>query len=863
MHCEGMPAMNKNYSVFPSEVAAMIQGAERPVWYYDVRCKNSAPSFMVVKSGVTTHGHDEVSPTREAKRIAKTLDLSGSNAVVIVGVGCGYVVDAVLRRAQKGCSIIVVEPELYLIRRAFELFDWSAFIADRRLMFATNADELGAELGFVETSTVVENWIFHASRYTAAVPEVYNDLIVFTAQSINSLRCNTGTMAGAGGQIAENDLLNIPYLYHYPGIVELKDTQQGKPAVIVSTGPSLKKNVCLLLKPRYREKVVVIAVAQAARVLLAYGIRPDYLCTVDYGEVNASHFSGLENCGVPLIALNRAYSKIFETWNSPVYVATSSTVPRGSVSDIWIEKGAVEQGGSVSHFAVGLALYMGCSRIAVIGQDLAYSENRSHISLADSSGDIRIESGMWKWDVTDPQSTMAGKCYDMGPVIPVPGYYGGEVYTNIGLASFLHTFSVIAKKYAGSARFYNCTEGGAYIEGFRRTVFRSFLDRFAREKISIKDYNGAAVIGCGELYGPVLYQLDTDIANLRELRTSAGIGITAAESLLEFVDNPDRENVPEFVELLQKNEKTSRAAQELARKNPLIEASIFAASRHIASKEVYISGKNIGTDARVLQKRIERNLYILRAAREKAGRMLELYESVRRKLRGYVKNGRALPKHVDSVSVLDVDEYIARGNWAYPLLAAQSWYNPGEVYKKLLAMRRKDIIFCSVAQLKWKEEENYLRVQELIREGRRAGSKDKNFRKAYLCLLFAHRLAPDNQYVKYGLASACVMQGRAERAVELYTELLSHQPDNPQYRFERGLAYLHIPQKKFLDIGYSELKEIVQQCPQYSHVFYSVAQLFYAAGEREEALQILKQYLQDYPEHPGAKKTLRDWEDIK
>ena len=250
----------------------------------------------------------------------------------------------------------------------------------------------------------------------------------------------------------------------------------------MSTGPSLEKNVHNLIG---NKNVIIIAVGQALRVLLAYGITPDFICSVDFGKVNMGHFKGLMNSNVPLVTINRTYAPLLRQWKGVKFIA-GTPVPgfEKKAAGILSKKGYVDAGGSVAHLCFGFANLLGCDPITFLGQDLALGE-KSHIALADAGGDISIENGEIKWEIKDQRCNLFNKDkYSMGPAHNVEGYFGKLVLTNLGLTSFLSTFEVMIKQ--SKSKIYNSTEGGAKIKGAEQISLNNFLKKF-KDKIDRKE----------------------------------------------------------------------------------------------------------------------------------------------------------------------------------------------------------------------------------------------------------------------------------------------------------------------------------------------------------------------------------------
>ncbi len=66
----------------------------------------------------------------------------------------------------------------------------------------------------------------------------------------------------------------------------------------------------------------------------------------------------------------------------------------------------------------------------------------------------------------------------------MPGYYGDTVTTSYTLSVFLDWFTLITKSDRCKARVFNCTEGGAYIDGMLHVPFERMLARLPQDELS-------------------------------------------------------------------------------------------------------------------------------------------------------------------------------------------------------------------------------------------------------------------------------------------------------------------------------------------------------------------------------------------
>tara|TARA_X000000950_G_scaffold234807_1_gene284947 strand:- start:854 stop:1747 length:894 start_codon:yes stop_codon:yes gene_type:complete len=117
-------------------------------------------------------------------------------------------------------------------------------------------------------------------------------------------------------------------------------------------------------------------------------------------------------------------------------------------------------GGSVAHAAFDILVEFGCSSIALVGQDLAYS-NTNEVYVEGSNTHAR-----------DSQVNNL----KLGEEIEVEGQDGKPVKTNNAFLNFARLFTFFAEGLKGSRiRLYNCSEGGLFLEGFEHCKLEEFL----------------------------------------------------------------------------------------------------------------------------------------------------------------------------------------------------------------------------------------------------------------------------------------------------------------------------------------------------------------------------------------------------
>ena len=264
---------------------------------------------------------------------------------------------------------------------------------------------------------------------------------------------------------------NLYNLVNHMQISEFNGKFKGIPAIIVSPGPSLKKNISVLKK--FKGKALIVCVLRALGTLLNKNIEPDIVIQVDPHNLKTMYTEW-----------NGTKSNLWEEWlekndTSKIKMFVSSVYSHPDIFGInvqnfcWMNPSVdisdylplkmfqyKRAGGSVSHSAFDMLVEFGCSSIALIGQDLAYSKNN----------DVYIETAAThkKGDEVSQQK--------FGDDIECKGFDGKTVLTNNVFLNFARLFNFFAEELSEDhIKLFNCTEGGLFIEGFNHCKLEEFL----------------------------------------------------------------------------------------------------------------------------------------------------------------------------------------------------------------------------------------------------------------------------------------------------------------------------------------------------------------------------------------------------
>ncbi|WP_052802927.1 motility associated factor glycosyltransferase family protein [Campylobacter jejuni] len=389
------------------------------------------------------------------------------------GFGNGILFKALLQNKNHQ-HIVVFEKDIEIIWIMFHILDFSSELQSARLMVLnTNKpeiqdyNELCSSKPFFQFSRIyfLELMSHYYERFHEDVLELNKKLVQDFKDSILS----HGNDPLDALQGIEQFVYNLPQMITHPSYKELlsKRKNLSDTAIIVSTGPSLTKQLPLLKK--YASKATIFCADSSYPILAKHGIKPDYVCMLERTELTAEFFNhdfGEFDKDIVFVCAGVVHPKAIEYLKGKTFIITQKVLAFPYYINLK-DFSYAAVGFSVAHTLSYLATYLSHKNIIFIGQDLAYAENgNSHPD--DYQNSANYESQMYEHILTTA--------------------YGGngKVETHSIWLLFKNWFEneMIPNTRKMGITTYNCTEGGARIEG---TIEKPFL--WACENLLDKDLN--------------------------------------------------------------------------------------------------------------------------------------------------------------------------------------------------------------------------------------------------------------------------------------------------------------------------------------------------------------------------------------
>lgn len=375
---------------------------------------------------------------------------------LIFGFGTGEHIKE-LRKRYRDNVIIVFEPNENL---GDYIADLQWIIDDKKIQVIC-CDEPALKDFFDEK---IKAYYIHTLKvgYFANYNAIYEtEFINFTNTVRNkliSMQININTRNSYDKRWFETLIKNLPYIVNGTPAELYRDMYKDKPAVIVSAGPSLDKNIDILKD--YMDKMVLITGGRTLKPLMERKIQPALLGAIDPSLESFKILeSSIKDCKAPLLFYDGTNENIVEAHKGEkIFFGNRLLIDKIAEDKItnycW--------GGSVVHALTVFSIVLGCNPIIFIGQDLAYTNEKYYAesSKHETIRDIINKEGMY-----------------------VEAVGGGTVRTD----SVLNTFRLSLEEtieVAPDRVFINATEGGARIKGTVEMSLSQALEVYAaNEKI--------------------------------------------------------------------------------------------------------------------------------------------------------------------------------------------------------------------------------------------------------------------------------------------------------------------------------------------------------------------------------------------
>ncbi len=451
----------------------IVPNIESPLFYL-AALNDDEPVLCINKKEKIIRLNSVFSPYNEAEYIIKHLKIKKYIPFVcLFGIGTGILAEKLLSSLSEDSRLLIYEPDNSIVdfcEKSGENLNSS--IEEKRVSRRIKSiiDDSRVVLYVVNNSKISFQRLLEATiDYTSLIGLVhivhngyrsvyYNECLHFYRE-INSFReiflTNGNTEMYFKDAYVRYSFSNIHLCKKINLVCELsKIVPKDIPAIIVSAGPSLNKNIDVLRKAKGH--FFIVAVDTAVQSLLKRNILPDITITVD-PEKPSSYYDHPLAKTIPCIFASNANTKLLDKLEGRYFLIDG----RGEYLELLlnymnIETGTLNgYGGSVATAAFAVLVGLGLKNIILIGQDLAYVGETTHVDGVNDGFE--------------------------GKKIYVEDVFGNQIATRRDWLSFLKWFEVSIEditKAEIDTSVIDATEGGAKIHGTKVMTLNEAIDSF-------------------------------------------------------------------------------------------------------------------------------------------------------------------------------------------------------------------------------------------------------------------------------------------------------------------------------------------------------------------------------------------------
>ena len=321
-------------------------------------------------------------------------DWDYNSKLFLYGFGNGMYAKAFLQSARSDCSIIIYEPSYRIFSTVLKNFDLTEVLSNNRVSFI-----FGPLLKERDIRRTLEDHMSYSDALSCRSSIHLNYDVLFPDDCVkyhdNLFRVRDAIIASQtvhdrfGADYNKNTFNNLRLLRESMDIEKLAENMpEGIPAIVVAAGPSLDKNIREIANAK--GKCIIISTDTALKPLSLAGIIPDIAMIMD-GKKDARYLSEEDSRSVPLVCTPRSGTEFLNLHKGIKFFTNDycehingfmETCDRRLID--------IETGGSVANSCFSLALLFKCNTIILMGQDLAYTGDKTHSSVT-VRGSVKTE----------------------------------------------------------------------------------------------------------------------------------------------------------------------------------------------------------------------------------------------------------------------------------------------------------------------------------------------------------------------------------------------------------------------------------------------------------------------------------------
>ncbi|WP_157143008.1 motility associated factor glycosyltransferase family protein [Brachyspira pilosicoli] len=500
-------AIKKNIKAYPLNFLDLLDSAKKEddISLEVIETKSNNLSAKVIKNGKSVLLHSAYDPIKEANTLIKEIE-DDVDVVFIFGIGGGYLINAIKKL---NINIVVIEPSISFFNLLIDNFKLDKILEDSKITFFIGGNDIEDIEKFISLKTTKKVKFFITRSYS----NLFTDDALFYQTKVLSIidkkTININTILRFDKLWAYNIASNVVEIATHYGVNRFFDKYKNIPAVVVSAGPSLEKNIRKLKE--LKDKAIIIAVDTAMKPLSSHNISPHFVITIDPQKKNSKYFRNVNFKDTVLIAESSVDNEAISSFKGAIYFLDSIFPLAKYFMRPLGKRGDITMGGSVSTAAYDFAIRIGANPIIMLGLDLSFPNHQTHIK-----GSYHEENFFTEIGKLDSYDSRIYKVLVSGNLREEKNVYGESVFTDSRFDMYRNWYEEQCK-INSSKKFYNATEGGVIIKAMENITVDELLKKLDNINIEI-DKNSEELNKKNEILSNIktgLEKIDAEIIELK------------------------------------------------------------------------------------------------------------------------------------------------------------------------------------------------------------------------------------------------------------------------------------------------------------------------------------------------------------
>ncbi|WP_295159572.1 6-hydroxymethylpterin diphosphokinase MptE-like protein [uncultured Brachyspira sp.] len=462
-----LESIYKNIKAYPYNFIDMLEkSVQSDITLQIIETKSQKLSAKAEKNGKHILLHSAYDPVKEADALVKEIE-GDLDLVFIFGIGGGYLINAVRKL---NIAAAVIEPDINFFNILIDRFRLDKILEDGKITFFIGGNDDEDIEKFISVTATKKVKFFITRSYAALFADEAMHYQSKVLSVVDKKIININTVSRFDKLWAYNIASNTVEIATHYGVNKFFDKYKNIPAVIVSAGPSLEKNIRKLKE--IKKKAVIIAVDTAMKPLSSHKISPHFVITIDPQKKNSKYFRNIYFEDSVLIAESSVDHEALESFKGAVYFIDSIFPLAKYFMKPLGDRGDITMGGSVSTAAYDFAVRIGANPIIMTGLDLSFPNHQTHIK-----GSYHEENFFTEIGKLDSYDSRIYKVLIAGNLREEKNIYGESVFTDSRFDMYRNWYEAQCTNNS-KIKFYNATEGGVIINAMENIALQELIDKF-------------------------------------------------------------------------------------------------------------------------------------------------------------------------------------------------------------------------------------------------------------------------------------------------------------------------------------------------------------------------------------------------